>query len=1141
MNRVLAGLALLFSSVGLAQEYRGTILGRITDPSGAVVAGASVAATQVETGVTTRSTSNETGNYQIPFLLPGQYTVSVEHSGFKMLARKSVPVLTNQPTTLDLALELGATNESVTVTSEVPLLNTANADLGQVVDKSYIGMVAPSLDRNIINMKDLAPGVVGADGTYTSSAQSTFSINGGGGISTGVETVVDGMPTTTTSGTMGFVPSVDQVEEVKVHTTMFDAAYGHSNGGAMSIVTKGGTNTPHGALFLYKRWSALNANSFFNNKNGLSKPTTDYHQWGFNGSGPVYIPKLYNGRNRTFFTFSLERDNDPRLLAGGGRVPTDLERKGDFSKTIASVGGPLTIYDPSTTVVNGTKATRLPFSGNIIPASQLSPIATAFYSKLPAPTNNLTQLGALNWNFSSTYTVQQRLWNARIDHEVNDKNRISGRVGFLDRLQVPNLPFPGLNSYIASTNNLNLNTIDRGRPMASIDDTMTLSPTLVGSVRFSYVSYTSSGTQGGYGSNPKDLNLPDVIVNNQAVRGYPVFNLGENLVSLGSTQSYSREEVFSLISTWTKMMGKHSIKFGADERFNRVNNASPGSNAFGNFTISPKFTQSDPFTNTTANTSGSAMATFLLGLGDSGNFGSNSATSIKDTYTGLFVQDDWKITPRLTLNLGVRYELETPFHERYNRQSLMFDPTAPLPVTVPGYNLKGGILFAGVNGNPSTPPADKNNFGPRFGFAYNVAPKTVVRGGFGIFYAPVAVDTNQAFGSVGTFNSVTPFVGTTTNYATPSATLANPFPNGLIQPVGSSVGLMAQVGNTFTALDSNRVSPYTEQWQISLQRELPSQIVVEVAYTGMHSVKELESYGNYNEIPDSQLALGAAGTVQVNNPFYGIFPSTSTLGTSNKIAQNKLWSPYPQFNGITMSGVPTGMTIYHAGQVKVEKRLTHGLNFLSSYTLSKAIQNNTSSLNNVRHWRAVSPLDQKHSFNFAFTYSMPFQFKGGGLHRLENQIFGGWAVSGLLAIGSGSPLSVTQSNGRPYRIADPSLSGSANSRLGDGGFDSNGHLKNAYFNTYAFQALPSQYVIASDGPYLDDLHAPGSFGLSASLFKSFPIRERLKLQIRFDSMGLTNTPNFGAPGTNMSQLATFGQINSASGQRTMQASARLNF
>jgi hypothetical protein len=318
-------------------------------------------------------------------------------------------------------------------------------------------------------------------------------------------------------------------------------------------------------------------------------------------------------------------------------------------------------------------------------------------------------------------------------------------------------------------------------------------------------------------------------------------------------------------------------------------------------------------------------------------------------------------------------------------------------------------------------------------------------------------------------------------------------------------------------------------------------MVAELAYTGMHSVRELQSYSNYNEIPDSLLALGAQGTVQVANPFYGILPSTSTLGTSSKIAQNQLWAPYPQFNGITMQGVPTGMTIYHAGQAKVEKRLAHGLNFLSSYTFSKAIQNDPSSLRNVRHWRAVSPLDQKQVFNLAFTYTMPFHFKGGGVHWVENQFLGGWAVSGLLGTGTGQPLSVTQANGRPYRIAKPSLSGPVDKRLGDGGFDSNGHLTNAYFNTYAFQALPSQYVIASDGPYLDDLRAPGTFGLSASLFKSFPIRERLKLLVRVDSMGLTNTPNFGAPGTNMSQLATFGQINSATGQRTMQGSARLSF
>jgi hypothetical protein len=306
----------------------------------------------------------------------------------------------------------------------------------------------------------------------------------------------------------------------------------------------------------------------------------------------------------------------------------------------------------------------------------------------------------------------------------------------------------------------------------------------------------------------------------------------------------------------------------------------------------------------------------------------------------------------------------------------------------------------------------------------------------------------------------------------------------------------------------------------------------------MHSVKELESFGNINEIPDSYLAQGAVGSVSINNPFYGVFPANSTLGTA-KITQNRLWVKFPQFSGLTMQSTPTGMTIYHAGQVKVEKRLTHGFNLLSSYTFSKAIQNNISSLVNVRHWRAVSPLDQKHAFSLAFTYSMPFQFKGGAMKWLERQLLGGWSLSGIVTRASGLPLSVTQANGRPYRIKNPSLSGSVESRLGDR--VASGSVVNPYFDTSAFQALPSQYVIASDGPYLDDLRAPGTFSMNGSVFKAFPIHERLRLQIRFDAMGLTNTPNFGAPGTNMSQLATFGVINSASGNRVMQGSARLTF
>jgi hypothetical protein len=490
------------------------------------------------------------------------------------------------------------------------------------------------------------------------------------------------------------------------------------------------------------------------------------------------------------------------------------------------------------------------------------------------------------------------------------------------------------------------------------------------------------------------------------------------------------------------------------------------------------------------------------------------------------------------VNLGVRYELETPYTERYNRESYRFDPNAALPVQVPGLNLRSGIQFAGVNGNPRAISPDKNNFGPRFGFAYSPAAKTVIRGGFGIFYSTVAVNTTF-FGTVGAFNTVTPFIGSIDNAATPSSTLANPFPAGLIQPVGSSVGLMAQAGNSLSFFDDRRVNPYSQQWQFDIQRELPARILIDIAYTGTHTLKEIESL-NLNELPDQYLAQGAAANRAIPNPFLNIFPATSTLGSGATIPQSRLWVQYPQFTTLTVQGANTGAAIYHALQIKADKRLTHGMSVLANYTFSRLMQNNTTSLVNVRHYRAVSGLDQKHHVNMAFTYALPLQFKGSGMKWAARQALGGWAMSGLVTLASGMPLSITQANGRPIRIRNPKIDGSVKSRLGDK-VDAGGHVLNPYFDITAFQPLPNQYTITPEPPELDELRAPGAKSLNVALFKSFPVRERLKLQIRMDATGATNTPNFSAPGTNMSQAATFGVITSAGGSRAVQGLARLVF
>jgi len=1125
MFRLITLIALLSLAI-FAQEFRGTILGRVTDPSGAAVPSASVEAQNVSTNAVFHGTSNEAGNYQIPFLLPGNYRVRVEITGFKRIERQGIRVSTNEPVQVDFALELGATTESVTVTTSAPLLNTTNADLGQVIDSSYVGMVAISLSRNVVNVRQLAPGVTGGTGTYTSDAQGNFSVAGGGGVRGDNEIIVDGIPDTSVGGVIGFVPSLDSVEEAKVHTTMFDAAYGHSNGGALSITTRSGGNDLHGAAYFFKRWRALNANSWTNNSLSLEKAPVDYNQWGYTVSGPVWLPKIYNGRNRTFFTTSLERDHNPRELTRQARVPTDIERRGDFSQTRNRIGGAFSIYDPASTVRTGNTVTRTPFPDARIPASQQSPIGVAVLGKFPLPNlPGAAQIGSINWGLSKAYTVDQSQTSARIDHALSDRQRLFGRIGWLDRLQLADEMFPGVTSFpvVGSTD---LGYLFRRRLNIGLDDTVVFSPSLVASFRAGVLSYSSDNYGGAAGLDPKDLQLPAILVNNQAFQGWPNFSLAaaENLPGIGSSRSFSRSLVYSFLSTWTKLTGKHSSKFGIDYRIGQNSNIAPGANATGTFNFTPTFTQRDPFDLRSADTSGSAMASLLLAAADSGNFGSNSPSSIQNHYVGLFAQDDWKLTRNFTLNLGVRYELETPFTERYNRNSLRFDENARLPVQVPGMDLRGGIVFTGVDGNPRRTSADRNNFGPRVGFAYSPTQKTVIRGGYGIFSSIVSMNTGF-FGEIGAFNAVTPHLGTIDGGATTFTTLANPFPSGLREPVGASIGLLAQIGDAVNFFDDRRVNPYNQQWQLSVQRELRARMLIEVAYMGMHSLKQVENF-NLNEKPDRFLSLGRAENNAVPNPFRGVFPATTTLGSGATLTQNRFWVRFPQFTTATIQAANSGRALYHSLQMKLDKRLSNGLNFLWTYTFSRLMDNNTTSIVNPRSYRAVSLQDQKHVMRVAFVYQMPMRFS----NPLSKQILGGWAVSGLGSIASGSPLSVTHAFGRPLRIKNPKLSGPVSDRLG------------AYFDAGAFVPLPDQYTISPEPPALDELRAPDSRALNLGLFKAFPLRgERVKLEVRMEATGATNTPTFDAPGTNLSQLATFGIIRSASGSREMQGSARLTF
>jgi len=1098
-----------------------------------------VEAVNVDTGVLIGSVTSEDGNYQIPFLVPGTYTARVNQAGFKNMERTGVRVLTSGQVTLDFVLELGASSEKITVEASTPVLETASADLGTVIDRNQINNVTVNISRNVLYNLRLAPGITGGGGSITGNAAGGFSIAGSGSTQGRVEYMIDGIPNTTAhnNGGVVYIPSMDAVDEIKVHTTMFDAQYGHSNGGAINITTRGGTNELRGTAYLYKRWAALDANSWQNNRNGLPKAPTNYRQFGYLVTGPVFIPKLYNGRNQTFFSTTLESDADPRELTRQARVPTELERQGDFSQTINRRGGTFTVYDPATTVITAGRATRQPFAGNRIPVNRQSPTGVAWMKLFPAANLNVPpQLELFNWVASGKYDVINQQTSARLDHHFSDRQRMFVRFGLLTRDQDADKLIQGQYSMPIDGGG-SLERLIRKFWNLGMDDTFTFSPTFIGSFRYGMVRKETSTVRGAAGFDTAPLSLPSVIISNQAVPGWPTLDIGGNLPVLGADRVFEANDQHTFMATFTKLAGKHSLKWGPDWRVLRWNRNSPGSAAPGTFAFNTVFTQADPFTPTSGDVSGSGMASLLPGLPASGNFGNNSALSLQNHYLGLFVQEDWKIAPRLTVTFGVRFELETPYTERYNRMSYGFDENAALPVSVPGLNLRGGVRFAGVDSAPRRGGlVDGNNLGPRFGFAYSATAKTVIRGGYGMFFSGQAFNTGF-LADVGVFNAVTPYVGSIDNGATPFASLANPFPNGLRVPLGASAGLMAQTGDAVSFFDERRVSPYNQQWQFSIQRELPAQVLLEAAYVGMLSLKQFESF-NLNEKPDIYLAQGTAENNRVPNPFLGSLLPTSVLGQGATITQNRLWTRFPQFTNVTIQGVNTGKAIYHGLQLKADKRLTHGLSVLWTYTFSKLMDNETTSIINPRKYRTVSRFDQTHVTRLAVTYEMPWQFAS---NKFLKQVLGGWSTSGYYVFETGVPLSVTHVNGRPVRIRNAALRGPVSERLGDGRDPVSRQVVNPYFDINAFAPLASQFVVSPEPPRLDELRAPSMRSLNVSLFKSFPIRERIRLQLRMDAQGLTNTPNFNAPGTNMSSPATFGIINGAGGNRSLQGALRIYF
>lgn len=1131
-------LASMFAAAAAAQEIRGTIFGQVTDPTSAAVPGAKVSIVNQATNVTVAVTTNMEGRYVAPFLPPGGYTIRVEKAGFSRVIRENIILQTQDRLTLDFPLTPGAVSESVTVSAESPLLQTASADFGQVVSNAFVNRL-PVVATSPLSLADMAPGAVPSfpDNTVTSYQSSYVQINGSAG--PGNQIAVDGAPVDLPrqNGTTHIIPMAEMVEELKVVTALFDAAHGRTKGGSMFVSTKGGTNNYHGSLYYHLRDERFNANSWTNNSRGVVRPTVNNYTAGGIFGGPVR-------KDRTFFNAGVEYLQSGATGNFSFRVPTEMERRGDFSQSLNGLSRPVELYDPLTTLLDsaGRFVSRQPFAGGRIPASRINPTGEAIINQFPLPNylERPNQLSQINHLASTPRSTTNFNIQSRFDHVLNEKHRLYGRVarnhGMINKFTQP-AGFPGF------WRGDGINTDDRLATNVVVEDTVTLSPSLVGTINVSLNRYTQPGSSSGDKLDPTPLKLPDIIRNNlysgrDSGGGWPRIEvLDGNVAYIGPWFRVDVNSVISLTNTFSKFWGAHSLRWGGEYRNTRWFYDNPGQAQNGTFTFDKNLTRARDDASANA-TSGSGMASLLLGLPTGGSLQRNPAMATQTHYGALFVQDDYRITRRLTLGVGLRYEVETPSTERYNRLYHDFVPDADLGITVPGIGpLKGGVRFVNVDGLPRREGlVDRNNFGPRLSAAYSVNDKTVLRAGWALFYQGTT-NSEGTPGAPPTFTFNTPYQGSSDGNRTvlPGVSLTNPFPNGLQPATGTSLGFRSQLGTSVTFLKPDRAVPSIQQMQVSLQRQLPWNSVVEVAYVGVRYNSLYRSY-NLNDVPDAYRTQDNS----TNNPFFGILPPTSSRGSGRTITANQLTTRFPQFTSVNQENTNGPWGRYHGLQSRWEKRMSRGIQFVANYTYAKNLFTDPQSLVNDRVYKHVRDNDRTHVARLFFTADLPFGKRrawGRDWPRWLDEAAGGWAVTWVTRYASGAPLGLSGPIGRPIPLANPTTGASVRDCLGD----PVGAMPDRPCLDVTKVVAIGRYDITPEPPLYSWLRGPGYGDHDAVMFKTFHLFEGLRFELRAEVNNVMNTPRWDDPRTNIQNPRTFGTIAGGDNPRSVRFTARLHF
>ncbi len=1159
--------AALCGVAAFSQTFNSRISGAVTDPTGSPIPGAKVTARNVDTNVSRQAEAGASGVYTIPLLLPGNYEVTVESPGMQTAVRRGVLLEANSAATVDFTMQLAQVATSIEVVGDLPLLQTETSNVANTVDTKIIEEF-PLIQRDVMALVRTMPGVIARDQVGDARGgrnvfDSNFSV-GGGRTSTN-EVLIDGAANTIGDfNGVAIVPPQDGVQEFRIEANSFSAEFGRTGGGVVNIITKPGSNTYRGSAYYYHQNDAFNANTFSNNRFSRPKSILRRHQYGYSLGGPVLIPRLYNGKNKTFFFTAFEGRTEKDPIDAIFSVPTEQERRGDFSQLrFLSAAGPqaITLYDPATSRIVGGVRVRDPFPGNVIPAQRINPISARVVAEYPAPNRpGSTVTGRQNYAYAASRSYDRSVFNARVDQYLSEKHRIFGRVTWQSSQDLN----PSRVVRFTNTNS----TYDTFRN-AAFDDTYQWTPRLSSVFRYSYARFRANLRSNTLGFDPTSLGLPPYLAASSNILYYPNFYMGGDFPDVGG-QAYNNQprdtQGIQLNFVWVQ--GRHNLRFGGEFRLYRFYPFQVF-DANGGFSFSRAFTQMDHIGGTRPE-QGMGFASFLLGTG-SFTFEHAEALSGYQRYWAGYIQDDWKISSRLTLNLGLRWETEIGMGEAHDRIAY-FDPGAANPI--PG-GPAGAIVFAG-GGNPRhTRDTRLKNFGPRLGMAYRLTPRLAMRAGYGLYYLPLGLEPAIA---------TTPYNYTVSadvlnpDY-TVKTTLSNPFPSGIIPPAGATPPRDGsyRLNNNANVYLRNQPSPYQQQWNFAIGRQLARTTVADVTYTGTRGVHLPIPSLALNQIDSRYLSQGGAFLTElVPNPYYDYFRNRGGLLSQQRIPRMQLLKPFPQFATFTTANAfgnaliawrpHVGDSVYHAVTFRVERRFTKGLSFAAHYTISKLLDtggagNGAAFLDpsalrdnfNTRLERSVGSFDVPQRLVIYYSYDIPVG-KGRKFFKQTgwaNQLIGGWNLFAFH----------TYQRGLPVNVGGPDLSrlaGASPSRASvvagvDPKYPMSQSIANArdydprcgctkpWFNPAAFTRTP-EFVIPNGPRFLPNVRQGLLRNVDVTLSKAIFPREGLRFQLQGRAYNIFNQTTFTGPSVLDVTSANFGSAGGTrDSSRRLEAGLKITF